>query len=108
MTPSKTTPETRLKRAIKQYLGYRGWFVRHIIQGMGAYRGIPDILATKGGLTIEIEAKAPKGRQSEHQIKYQADLEAHGGTYLLIKDISELETWLDRKKPTIAEDRVIR
>jgi hypothetical protein len=87
--------ETALKGLVKEKLKEYKWFPRHIYQGKQSYKGVPDILATKDGKTVEIELKVGKNKQSEHQIKYQADLEAHGGTYLLIRDIDELERWLD-------------
>ena len=88
--PRKLTAETLIKREIKRYLGLKGFFIRHIIQGMASYPGIPDLLATKNGVTIEIEAKAPKGVQSPKQKDYQQMLELHGGRYLLIRSVEDL------------------
>jgi hypothetical protein len=88
--PKKLTAETLLKRECKRYLGIKGWFVRHIIQGMGSFDGIPDLLATKNGVTVEIETKAPKGVQSDRQKDYQRQLELHGGKYLLVKSVEDL------------------
>lgn len=82
------TPETAEKQGIKQYLSLRGFFHFPILQGMGAYRGIPDILAIKNGKTIAIEVKAvgKSGRaspQSEHQKQFQKEWEDAGGIYIL-------------------------
>ena len=86
----RVTPETAVKHAVKEYLSLRGWFVRHNLQGLGCYPGMPDMLATKDGRTVEIECKSPKGRQSSVQEEYQDALEARGGTYWIVRSLEEL------------------
>jgi Holliday junction resolvase len=98
----KLTPETALKKAIKQILTNCGWFNHSILQSMGAYPGIPDILAIKDGRTVMIEAKSPKGKQSEHQVEYQRRYEQAGGTYLLIDNIDTLIEWLQEQGERIS------
>ena len=36
------TEETDLKSAVKQYLDLKGIFSYHVLQGLGAYKGLPD------------------------------------------------------------------
>jgi hypothetical protein len=98
----QVTPETALKKAIKQVLTNCKWFNHPILQSMGAYPGIPDILAIKAGRTVMIEAKSPKGRQSEHQKEYQRRYEKAGGTYLLIDNIDTLIEWLQEQGEPIS------
>ena len=84
--------ETDIRRQVRDYLRIRGWFVFHILQGgVGVYRGITDLIAVKDGRVIFLELKTRTGRQSEHQKKFQADLEAHGGEYVLCRGVDELQ-----------------
>lgn len=89
--PKKLTPETALKRQVKQYLGYRGFFTFHILQGLGAYPGIADLIALKDGQTYFIELKRPKGVVSPRQMAFKADIEAKGGNYLIVRQIEDLQ-----------------
>jgi hypothetical protein len=43
---------------------------------------------------IAIEAKAPAGRQSQHQRQFQSDWEGAGGLYLLVRSADELRAKL--------------
>ena len=56
----KQTPETAIKKAIKDYLRLSGWFTFSIMQGLGSYRGIADIYAIKNGNGLWIEVKAAR------------------------------------------------
>ena len=82
--------ETDIRRQVRDYLRYRGWFCFHVLQGLGAYRGISDIIAVKGGRVLFVELKTPRGRQSEYQKVFQADLEAAGGEYILCRGADDL------------------
>ncbi|GAI94549.1 unnamed protein product [marine sediment metagenome] len=82
--------ENNVKRLVKDYLDIKGYFHFPITQGLGAYKGIPDRIAVKNGKTIYIEVKKPGGKQSEHQIKFQVDLERAGGEYILITCFEDL------------------
>lgn len=83
--------ETDIRRQVRDYLRIRGWFVFHILQGgVGVYRGITDLIAAKGGRVLFIELKTARGRQSEYQKKFQADLEAAGGEYVLCRGVDDL------------------
>ena len=83
--------ETDIRRQIQDYLRIRGWFVFYILQGLGAYKGIPDLIAVKSGRVLFIELKTARGRQSDHQKKFQADLEAAGGEYILCRGAEDLQ-----------------
>ncbi len=83
--------ETDIRRQIQDYLRIRGWFVFYILQGLGAYKGIPDLIAVKNGRVLFIELKTKTGRQSDHQRKFQSDIEAHGGEYVLCRGVDELQ-----------------
>ena len=89
MSEPKMT-ETDIRRQVQDYLRWRNWFVFYVLQGLGAYRGIPDLIAVKCGRVLFIELKTARGRQSVHQVKFQADLEAAGGEYILCRGADDL------------------
>ena len=82
--------ENEIKKLTKDYLNIRGWYHFHILQGMGAFKGIPDIIAIKGGRVLFIECKTIKGRQSDHQIEFQRNIEYQGGEYVLVDCLEKL------------------
>lgn len=83
------TEETSLKKTIREYLAWKGWFVFYVLQGLGSYPGTCDLIAIKNGVTIYIECKTMKGKQSERQMKFQKDIESHDGIYLLIRTLDD-------------------
>lgn len=91
---AKTGPETAIKKQIREYLRYNGWFVRHHFAGLGSYVGMPDISATKAGITLEIEVKTPGKKQSPGQLRYEEDLQAHGGHYVLAQGYEDIELYI--------------
>lgn len=88
--PKKLTPETLLKRDVRRYLTMTGYFCFNILQGLGAHKGISDIIAVRNGQVLFIEVKAPRGVQSPYQIEFERRIKEAGSNYLLIKDINEL------------------
>lgn len=84
--------ESQIQRAIKDYLQYTGWFVFKIQQGALSYKGIADLCAVKNGRTLWIEVKKPKGKQSEYQVQFQADIEEHGGEYMIARSVDDVMT----------------
>lgn len=86
--------EAEIQRQIKEYLQWQGWFVVKIHQSLGSYKGIADLYALKNGRSVWIEVKTPRGRQSQHQEKFQRDIEDHGGEYMVarcVEDVMRLE-----------------
>ena len=82
--------ESEIRAQVKEFLEWQGWFVFYHLQGLGSYPGLPDLQAVKDGRTIYIEIKRPSGRQSDKQKKFQQDLEAAGGIYILAQKIDDL------------------
>lgn len=85
--------ESDIQRQIKDYLQWRGWFVVKIHQSLGSYKGIADLYALKDGRHAWIEVKTPAGSQSEDQVKFQRDVEGHGGTYLVARSVEDIIAW---------------
>ena len=52
----------------------------------GSTPGSADVSATIRGRSVKIEIKTGRDRQSEHQKKYQKQIEQAGGTYLIVRN----------------------
>ncbi len=87
----KTTLETDIKKAIKTYLQYTGWYVFNILQGLGAHKGISDFIAVKNGRTLFLEVKKPGGKQSVNQEEFEREIIQHGGEYYVVCSIDDVE-----------------
>ncbi len=83
--------ETDRRKQVKEYLLLKRWFVWHNLQGIGCYRGLPDLMAAKDGEVIGVEIKKPGGRQSDYQKQFQSLFEAAGCRYILAYGIDELQ-----------------
>lgn len=77
------TEETQEKKAIKEYLKYKGAFVYHNLAGLGVYAGISDLTCIFKGMVYQIEVKKKGGKQSSNQKQFQEDWERQGGVYIL-------------------------
>jgi hypothetical protein len=53
-------------------------------------RGSADISATIFGLSVKIEVKIGKDRQSKHQIEYESTINDAGGIYLIARSEEDL------------------
>lgn len=86
-----TMSESEIRRQVKDYLAAKGWFCFHVLQGLGAYKGITDLIAVRDGRIVFIELKTKTGKQSDYQKQFQADLEAAGGEYVLCRGVDDLQ-----------------
>ena len=82
--------ENDVKKQCKELLSIKGYYHFPILQGLGAKKGIPDIIAIKNNRVLFLEIKRPGGRQSEHQQQFQLDIEGHGGEYYVVKSLDDL------------------
>jgi Holliday junction resolvase len=82
--------ESEIQAAIKQYLQLKGWFVVKIHQSLGSYKGIADLSCTKDGRHVWVEVKTAKGKLSEHQQRFGADVEYHGGEYRVARSVDDV------------------
>ena len=97
LTMRKKNRETLIRNGIKEYLQYSGFFVWIEYQSQFSYKGVSDLIATKDGKTLFIEVKTETGKQSDDQIKFQKDIEDHGGTYLLVRSIDEVDAFVKKE-----------
>lgn len=104
--PFKSSRANELTRSIETYINLTGHVANRINNAAvydakkGVYRsgsvrkGIADIMATKRvehfgrvfGVTVAIEVKIGRDRQSEHQKEFQAEIERGGGVYIIARD----------------------
>jgi len=83
--------ENDIKLQCKQYLSLKGYFHFYLLAGMGAYKGIPDIVAIKNNRVLFLECKRPgKSILSEYQKQFQADIENQGGEYYVVRCLEDL------------------
>jgi len=94
------TPEAKVKARIHAALKAAGAYAVNYIGGQYANNGTPDILACLDGRFIGIEAKAGRGKPTALQIKSLAEIEAAGGSALVIN-----ETNLDLLKEVLNDAR---
>lgn len=91
--PKKRTLESSVLQAVKQYLQQvKGYYVIRIQQSLGSHRGLTDLIAIKDGkvLFIEVKSNSSRSKQSPHQVEFQREIEAHGGTYMLVRSVEEI------------------
>ena len=84
------TPETSLKKLVKQSMSIMGWYIFPVLQGLGAHRGISDFIAVKDGRVLFLEIKSPKGKMSDNQLEFERQIKEHGGNYFVIRKIEEV------------------
>jgi len=83
--------EKDIQGQIRDYLRWTGWFCFKIHQSLGSYKGVADLYAIKDGRNVWIEVKTKQGKQSDYQKKFQEDIEAAGGTYVLARGVEDVE-----------------
>lgn len=90
-SPKATASETDIMRSIRDFLRLYGWKVVRMQQSLGSEKGIPDLYAIRGGQSVWIEVKTPKGRLSKYQESWLKDLEEHGGWWIVARGIKDVE-----------------
>ena len=83
--------EKDIRRQIQDYLRWKGWAVFYHLQGLGSFRGLSDLQALKDGRSVFIEIKTARGRQSEHQKKFQRLVENAGLEYVLARSVEDVK-----------------
>lgn len=89
--PASPVKESYIRRQIQDYLRWNGWTVLYHLQGLGSYRGMSDLQALKAGRSVFIEVKTARGRQSEHQKRFQEMVEGAGMEYVLARGVEDVE-----------------
>ena len=83
--------EANVKDQVKDYLSLKGYFHFPILQGLGAFKGVPDRIAIKDGRVLFLEIKKPVGwKQSDKQKEFQANIEKEKGEYYLVRSLEDI------------------
>jgi len=88
------TEETIIKHQIKDYLNLCRVFWFPLLQGLGSYKGLPDIFLAYNGKVIACEIKKKKGFLSPFQFKFKQNWEASGNRYLVARSVEDVEKLL--------------
>ena len=94
-----TTPEGKVKAAVKKELKERGiWFFMPMQNGFGVV-GIPDFICCWKGMFFAIETKAPGKRKdtTPNQDRTIAEIRAHDGRAIVIDDVTQLVDYFEGK-----------
>lgn len=103
-----STPEAKVKAAIKKYLEGKGiwfagrptpqvvtgWMYMPVPMGMGVH-GIPDFCGIYLGRPVYIEAKAPGGKPSENQIKRHEEIRRAGGIVVIADNVEAVQNAIE-------------
>ncbi len=90
--------EGEILRQVRDYLRLKGFFVIRIQQGLGCHPGISDLICIRywrdRSEILWVEVKRLKGKLSEKQEKFRKDITEHGGLYLVIHSLEEIQEWV--------------
>lgn len=102
-----TSTANGLTKAIVKYITLLGGMASRINstgvydKETGAYRtgttkrGFSDINACYKGRAIYIEVKIGRDKQSEHQKRFEQQIQASGGLYFIAKDFDSFYNWFN-------------
>lgn len=94
-----STPEGKVKDAVKKVLKARDiWYFMPMQNGFGVV-GIPDFICCHKGRFLAIETKAPgkRGCTTANQDRMLADIAAHHGWAIVVDDAQQLIDFLEVK-----------
>lgn len=84
-------------RQIRYALTMYGWYVFRVPPSIYGEKGLCDLIGVKNGLTVFIEVKALKGKQSYDQKIFESRIRNVGGIYIFARSIDDV-AWLFRKE----------
>ncbi len=83
--------EADVKSVVKDYLDIKGVFHYALLQGLGAFKGLPDRVIHLNGHVEYLEIKKPAGKLSPYQIKFAEQCKLDGIPYHVIKSFADIE-----------------
>jgi hypothetical protein len=88
-----STPEGRVKDAVKKWLAERGAYFYMVVPNGFSRAGVPDFLVCLYGTFVGIETKAPGKRRNTTALQKRelAWIEKSGGVSLVVDDVRQLE-----------------
>jgi Holliday junction resolvase len=92
------TPEGKVKAIVRKHLDYCGcWYFMPPANGFGR-AGIPDFIASVGGMLVAIETKAVGGKTTALQRREIDKINASGAVALVITGEDEAHDLLNQLK----------
>ncbi len=91
--PVRKTTEKTIMQQIRYALNMYGWYVFRVPPSIYGEKGLCDLIAIKNGLTIFIEVKTFKDKQSDDQKIFESRIKNAGGIYILARSLEDVE-WL--------------
>ena len=82
-------PETAILRVCAGYLRAAGWFVIRVQQGLGAHKGVSDLICVRRGRVVFAEVKTAKGRLSDWQDAFRLTITNEGGEYVVLRCLED-------------------
>jgi len=84
--------ERDIKRQVLDFLKLDGWYVMNNFQTLGSHPGYSDVTVLKDGRVIFMEFKKPvrTSKQSDNQVKFQKEIETHGGEYMIVRNLDDV------------------
>lgn len=61
-------------------------------------RGVSDVIAIVDGMFLALEAKSAVGAQSEHQRKFQSEVERGGGVYAIFRCTEDVSRAVEKAR----------
>ena len=85
-----TTPESKIKKDIRDTLRKLGWHYRSIASTQYTRAGLPDAYAIKKGVVLFLELKIETGKQTDAQIKEMLNIQLSSGHYVLVRCFQDI------------------
>lgn len=82
-------PETLILRQCSDYLRAAGWYVMRIQQGLGAHKGVSDLICIRKGRVVFAEVKTKTGRLSDWQQAFAQVIATEGGEYHVLRSLED-------------------
>jgi hypothetical protein len=82
--------EVDIRAEVRRQLRLSGWFVYINVAHALSHKGLADMTAIKDGRTVWIETKSKTGTQSDRQIRFQHEIESHGGEYIVARSTDDV------------------
>ncbi len=80
---------------VRGYLEAHGFYVVRVLQGIGAHKGISDLIVVGRGKTAFVEIKC-NSDQSPKQIIFEAEVKRRGGIYIVARCIEDVQTLIGK------------
>lgn len=86
--------ETDIRRQIQEYLGIYRIKVWRNVQGLGCFRGLPDLEGVYKRQHFYIEVKSKKGKLSKYQVTFKEMVEQEGEPVMVCNSFERfMELW---------------